>query len=166
MKPLPVAEISGCGLAVEAGADARRKGLFHVYPVQSLWRYGMAGHFFFTPMMSVSLLMKPAMQQQNLLDDMRELNLSYLMLAQRMLREDYPVGLFRLGLSADVADALLKLSPPQLLRLSNLNMALGRLRLDSPEVVAALSGKDVMGGALQRARMAIMMAGQPVERIA
>lgn len=121
---------------------------------------------FFTPMMSVSLLMKPAMQQQNLLDDMRELNLSYLMLAQRMLREDYPVGLFRLGLSADVADALLKLSPPQLLRLSNLNMALGRLRLDSPEVVAALSGKDVMGGALQRARMAIMMAGQPVERIA
>ncbi|MFP3624382.1 flagellar transcriptional regulator FlhD, partial [Burkholderia sp. SIMBA_051] len=37
------------------------------------------------------------------LDSIREINLSYIMLAQRMLREDKAVGMFRLGLSSELA---------------------------------------------------------------
>ena len=40
------------------------------------------------------------------LDSIREINLSYIMLAQRMLREDKPIGMFRLGLSSELADLL------------------------------------------------------------
>ncbi len=39
------------------------------------------------------------MKSCDALESIREINLSYLMLAQRLLREDRPAGMFRLGLS-------------------------------------------------------------------
>ena len=43
------------------------------------------------------------------LDDARELNLAYLVLTQRMLREDKATGMFRLGLSEQLADVIASL---------------------------------------------------------
>src|SRR3546814_6225145 len=45
-------------------------------------------------------------------------NLSYLLLAQRMLRDDYAASMFRLGFSNEVADILMRLSPAQLVKLA------------------------------------------------
>ncbi|MDR4126935.1 flagellar transcriptional regulator FlhD [Alcaligenaceae bacterium LG-2] len=41
------------------------------------------------------------------LGDIQEVNLSYLMLAQRLLRENYAAGMYRLGFDSDVADIVL-----------------------------------------------------------
>lgn len=102
---------------------------------------------------------------ESVLEEVKEINLFYLLLAQKMLREDYSVALFRLGLSADAADALLRLSHRQLMRLSDSSMLLCRLRLDDPEVLSALASEDAVGGSLQRARMVIKLAGQSVETL-
>ena len=54
--------------------------------------------------------------ENSLLADIREVNLSYLLLAQRMLRDDYAASMFRLGFSNEVADILMRLSPAQLVK--------------------------------------------------
>ena len=43
---------------------------------------------------------------EQLLNEIRETNLAYLMLAQRMIREDRAQALFRLGLSDETADLI------------------------------------------------------------
>src|SRR5690625_6921789 len=42
--------------------------------------------------------------ENQLLDDIHEVNLSYLILAQRLLKENKNVGMYRLGISEDVAE--------------------------------------------------------------
>ena len=39
------------------------------------------------------------MEHCNLMDEVRDINLSYLMLAQRMVREDQAMAVYRLGIS-------------------------------------------------------------------
>lgn len=98
-----------------------------------------------------------------LLNEVKELNLFYLLLAQKMLGEDRALGEFRLGISAEVADALLALSERELMRLSDSSMLICRLRLDNAHVLQALASEDKVDASLQRARMAIMLADQSVE---
>ena len=58
------------------------------------------------------------MNGRETLDSIREINLSYIMLAQRMLREDRAIGMFRLGLSAELADLLAGLTLAQIVKLA------------------------------------------------
>lgn len=51
-------------------------------------------------------------------DSIRDINLSYLMLAQRLLRDDREAGMFRLGLSAPLAELLSTLTLAQTTRLA------------------------------------------------
>jgi len=100
----------------------------------------------------------------SLLNDIREVNLSYLLLAQRMLHDDYASAQFRLGFSREVADVLMQLSPAQLVRLASSSSLLCRFRFEDYSMLAALS-QDVLGGALQQAHATILLAQQPVEQI-
>jgi flagellar transcriptional activator FlhD len=65
-----------------------------------------------------------------LLNEIRDLNLSYLMLAQSMIRRDKPQALFRLGLSESAADLLAQLSPQQLVRIGTRNNVLCTFRFE------------------------------------
>lgn len=94
---------------------------------------------------------------QGLLADIHEVNLSYLMLAQRMLRDDYATGMARLGFDEDVAQLLLQLSPAQLVRLASTGSVICRFRLNDYELLSALT-RDVLGGILQQAHSAILLA--------
>src|SRR5690606_4229322 len=100
----------------------------------------------------------------SLLADIREVNLSYLLLAQRMLRDDYAAALFRLGFSNEVADILMRLSPAQLVKLASSSSLLCRFRFDDYSLLSALT-QDVLGGALQQAHATILLAQQPVEQL-
>jgi flagellar transcriptional activator FlhD len=100
------------------------------------------------------------MQTPTLLDDIRELNLSYLLLAQRMLREDYATALFRLGMTAENADVLLSLSPKQLIKLGNANLLLCQWRLDDRQVFSILNDESPYAN-LQHMHTAILLASQP-----
>lgn len=97
--------------------------------------------------------------------EIREVNLSYLMLAQQMLRQDKDMAAFRLGLSMEVADVLETLSPAQILKLARSGMLLSRFRFDDSTILDMLANytKD---RALAHSHAAILMAGQPAEQMA
>ena len=74
------------------------------------------------------------MNAQELLDEIREANLTYLMLAQALIRKDRAQALFRLGLSESVTDLIGRLSPAQILKIAATNILMCRFRFDD-EVV-------------------------------
>jgi flagellar transcriptional activator FlhD len=102
------------------------------------------------------------MTTNDMMAEIRDANLSYLMLAQQMIRSDRPTAIFRLGISADIADLLEKLSNPQLLKLAYSNMMLARFRFDDNAILGMLTDYD-KDRTLARSHAAILMAGQPVE---
>jgi flagellar transcriptional activator FlhD len=99
------------------------------------------------------------------LNDIQEVNLSYLMLAQRLLRENYAAGMFRLGFDADVAEIILKLSPAQLVKLAGSSNLLCQFRLNDYQLLSTLT-QDVLGGVLQQAHSTILLSQQPVGQTA
>ena len=94
-----------------------------------------------------------------LLDDIREVNLSYLMLAQRLLRDNLAAGMFRLGFGADVAEIILNLSPAQIVKLASSNSVLCAFRLNDAQLLNSLT-HEVLGGVLQQAHSTILMSRQ------
>ncbi len=91
------------------------------------------------------------------LRDVHEVNLSYLMLAQRLLRENYSAGMFRLGFDTDVADIVLRLSPAQLVKLASSSSLICGFRLNDYDLLSSLT-QDVLGGVLQQAHSTILLA--------
>ena len=100
----------------------------------------------------------------NILAEIREVNLSYLLLAQRLLNDDFAGGMFRLGLSAEVADLVRRLSLSQTVKLANSSSLLCRFRFDESALLTALR-EDALGGVLQQAHTTLLLATQPVETI-
>lgn len=99
------------------------------------------------------------------LSDIQEVNLSYLMLAQRLLRDNYAAGMYRLGIDSDVAEIILGLSPAQLVKLASSNTLICGFRLNDYELLSTL-GQDVLGGVLQQAHSTILLAQRGPEQIA
>ena len=79
------------------------------------------------------------MTAESLLDDIQDLNLSYLLLVQKLLREDPVSAMFRLKLNQQTADLVAGLSPKQLVQLSRTKQLLCRMVLDDAEQLARLT---------------------------
>jgi flagellar transcriptional activator FlhD len=62
--------------------------------------------------------------------EIRDANLSYLILAQSLIRKDPVQALYRLGLSEETAELVDQLSPAQMLRIAQGNMLICRFRFD------------------------------------
>jgi flagellar transcriptional activator FlhD len=104
------------------------------------------------------------MNIQTLHNEIREANLSYLILAQNMIRADRAEALVRLGLSEDVASIIEQLTAGQLLKIAGSNMLMCRFRFDDSVVWNLLLShtKDAQSQA-QGMHAAILMAGKAVE---
>lgn len=87
------------------------------------------------------------------------LNLSYLLLVQRLMRENEAEALFRLGLGREVGRLLASLTPPQVVALARSSLVLYRFRLDDSLLVASLTGAGPPR-ALQGMHAAIVMASR------
>jgi flagellar transcriptional activator FlhD len=84
-------------------------------------------------------------------------------LAQRMLREDRAVGMFRLGLSAEeVADLLAGLSPRAVVKLATSDHLLCAFRFNDQDA-ARRSCSRRKHADIVSTHAAILMAGHPVE---
>lgn len=83
------------------------------------------------------------MDQGQLLQEIREANLTYLMLAQNLIRQDRADALFRLGLSEESADLLAALSPAQLIKVASTNLLLCRFRIDDSMVWNLLTNHNL-----------------------
>jgi len=76
------------------------------------------------------------------LSAIRELNMSYLMLAQRVLASDREAAQSHLGLSVDMADMLLKLSPEQTLKLASSSQVLCFFRMSTDAMLTGLASRS------------------------
>jgi len=68
------------------------------------------------------------------LQDIREANMTYLILAQSMIRKDKPQAMYRLGVSEEVATILEQLSTGQILKIASSNMLVCCFRFENQMV--------------------------------
>ena len=109
------------------------------------------------------------MTNEQILSEIREANLTYLMLAQSLIRQDRPEALFRLGLSEEAAGIIEMLSPAQVMKVASGNMLLCRFRVDDDLIwnllthhkVPSKAGND----ATSRLHANILMSGQFAETL-
>src|SRR5512133_24621 len=83
------------------------------------------------------------MSTPQLINEIRDINLSYLQLAQAMIRRDKAGALQRLGMSAAVAELLAQAAPQQLRRVASRNLMLCKPRLDEEVVWDLLTDHHV-----------------------
>lgn len=104
------------------------------------------------------------MKANEMMTEIKELNLTYLMLAQQMVRADKDMAIFRLGISKDTADILEGLTSGQILKLSNSNMMLCRIRFDDTLIFGMLANYS-KEKTMAQSHAAILLAGQSVDEI-
>ena len=100
--------------------------------------------------------------------EIRDANLTYLMLAQNLIRKDKAVALFRLGVSDESADLIATLSAAQMLKIASGTMLLCRFRMDDDMVWNLLtnhSASKVDNDATTKLHASILMAGRFAEAI-
>ncbi|TBO30139.1 flagellar transcriptional regulator FlhD [Aquabacterium lacunae] len=104
------------------------------------------------------------MNADQILMEIREANLSYLMLAQSLIRADREQALFRLGISEESADLVSSLSPAQIMRIASSNTLLCRMRIDDDMVWTLLTNHGKAGSdSVSRLHANILMAGRHQE---
>ncbi len=102
------------------------------------------------------------MTANDMMAEIRDANLSYLMLA---IRADKVTAIFRLGIAADIAELIEGMSNAQILKLAGGNMMLARFRFDDSAILGMLTNYN-KDRSLAQSHAAILMAGQGVEEIA
>ena len=105
------------------------------------------------------------MNADQILAEIREANLSYLMLAQSLIRGDREQALFRLGISEDTAAMIAALTPAQMMKIASGNTLLCRFRMDDDLVWSLLTshGKSAANDSVSRLHASILMAGRHQE---
>jgi len=106
------------------------------------------------------------MKFENLLSEVREANLSYLMLARQMIAADKAEATFRLGIDNELADMIASLSSAQLLKIASSNMLMCRFRFDDRVVWDLITShsKDRETG-LGNVHAAILLGSRQLESV-
>jgi flagellar transcriptional activator FlhD len=104
---------------------------------------------------------------EQLLQEVREVNLAYLVLAQHMIRADKAQARYRLGVSDEVAGIVEQLTPAQLMKIAGSNQLILRFRFDDDVVWNLLTShsraKLAPGAAVAGLHANIVMAGHFAE---
>ena len=105
------------------------------------------------------------MNADQILLEIREANLSYLMLAQSLIRSDRDQALYRLGISEESAQMIGLLSPAQMMKVASGNTLLCRFRMDDDLVWSLITshGKTAANETVSRLHASILMAGRHQE---
>lgn len=100
--------------------------------------------------------------------EIRETNLTYLILAQSLIRKDKVEALFRLGISEESAELISTLSPAQILKIASDSVLLCRFRIDDDIVWKLLtnhSTSKVDNDATTKLHASILLAGRFTEAV-
>ncbi len=97
-------------------------------------------------------------------NDIKEVNLAYLMLAQSMVRQDRPASIYRLGISEEIAEILDRLTPGQILKMASSDVLLCSFRFDDTLLINLLANHERERG-VGHVHAAILTAGKPVETV-
>jgi flagellar transcriptional activator FlhD len=98
-------------------------------------------------------------------EEIRETNLSYMLLSQQMIQSDKVAAIFRLGISEEMADLISGLTTAQILKMAGSNMMLCRFRFDERLMLNMITdfNKDRM---MSQAHTTILMTARPLEALA
>ena len=91
--------------------------------------------------------------------EIADLNLTYMLLAQKLLREDKAGAMLRLGISAEMADLLIGMSLSEVIKIATSNFVLCAFRLDELPIVKSVMQGGERQAALQQAHISILLAG-------
>ena len=106
------------------------------------------------------------MTDEQLITEIRDANMTYLMLAQNLIRKDKAAALFRLGVSEESAELIASLSAAQMLKIASGTMLLCRFRMDDDMVWNLLTNhtaSKVDNDATTKLHASILMAGRFAE---
>ena len=106
------------------------------------------------------------MTSEPLATEIREANLTYLMLAQNLIRSDRAQAQFRLGMSEEAITLIAQLSPAQVLKVASTNSLLCKFRIEDDAVWALLTNhnlRKVDNDATAKLHASILMAGRFAE---
>lgn len=104
------------------------------------------------------------MKPEQITAEIRELNLSYLLLAKQMVQHDKASAIFRLGIKQEVADIIENLTHAQILKMAAANLLLCRFRMDDRLILEMLTHHS-RNHAMTQSHATILMAGQPLEQL-
>lgn len=99
------------------------------------------------------------MQATDASKEIADLNLTYLLLAQKLLRQDKAGAMLRLGLSNEMADMLIGMSLAETIRIAASNFVLCAFRLGELPIARTVM-QDARERALQQAHLSIVLAAQ------
>ncbi|WP_010628893.1 flagellar transcriptional regulator FlhD [Halomonas sp. KM-1] len=99
------------------------------------------------------------MKNTNHLDEIQELNLAYLLLAQRLLNDDRAAAMFRLKIDGETADLLSSLGVIQLTRLARTNQLLCHFGFEGAEQLRQVIDNPRDNG-LSQFHASLLMAGR------
>lgn len=104
------------------------------------------------------------MNVDQILTEIREANLSYLMLAQSLIRSDREQALYRLGIGEDTATMIGMLTPAQMMKIAAGNTLLCKFRMDDDLVWGLLTNHGkAANDTTTRLHASILMAGRHQE---
>jgi flagellar transcriptional activator FlhD len=95
------------------------------------------------------------------LAEIREVNLSYLLLAQRLILEDRPAALARLAISEAIADIIAALTPETAVKVAATSHVLCRFGFDDHALLSSLAEKVKESGAGERAADVVTLPVSP-----
>jgi flagellar transcriptional activator FlhD len=102
------------------------------------------------------------MNAKSMLEEIREANLTYLVLAQNMIRDDKPQAMYRLGVSEDVATMIETLTPAQLVKVAATSQLVCRFACND-EMVWGLLTSHTKDRELSGVHVAILRAAEFAE---
>ena len=82
------------------------------------------------------------MTQEQVLAEIRKANLTYLVLAQTLIRQDKGEAVFRLGLNKEAADLLVSLFSAQMMKIASRNTMLCSFHVDDSLFWGLLTNHD------------------------
>ncbi|MER2472352.1 flagellar transcriptional regulator FlhD [Photorhabdus laumondii] len=97
------------------------------------------------------------MNTVELLKHIYDINLSYLLLAQRLINHEKASAMFRLGISDSMADTLSKLTLPQLVKLAETNQLICYFRFENSKTIQQLTKKSRIDD-LQKTHTGILLS--------
>ena len=91
--------------------------------------------------------------------EIADLNLTYMPLAQKLLREDRASAMLRLGIGMEMADLLIGMSLAEVVKLATSDFVLCAFRLDELPIARTVM-QDARERPLQQAHLSIVLAAQ------
>lgn len=97
------------------------------------------------------------MHASELLKHIYDINLSYLLLAQRLISEDKASAMFRLGINEEMATTLVELTLPQMVKLAETNQFVCQFRFSDHKTITRLT-QDSRVDDLQQIHTGILLS--------